>query len=369
MIYKQFKDIQLSTLGLGNMRLPLVEANNPQSKIDWAKAHEIIDYALENGINYFDTAHVYNNGESEQCLGAALKKHDRSKFYVATKYNINANSDYKAVFEQQLERLQLDYIDFYLIHCLMDNNIDKYLESGCIDYFNELKKQGKIKYFGFSSHASPETLQRFTKANSWDFAQLQINYFDWNYSKTKQEYQILKDCNIPIMVMEPVRGGKLATLNKESEELLKSVHPDWSMASWALRFVRTLSQTQVILSGMSDMNQIVDNIKTFSDEHTLNDSEMAALTKSCQLFHKSLIVGCTGCRYCCDNCPVSINIPEFMQVYNTYKTIGKRQANQMIEKIETQSYPTDCLSCGSCEAHCPQNIEIPKIMDELKILF
>ena len=159
MIYKQFKDIQLSTLGLGNMRLPLVEANNPQSKIDWAKAHEIIDYALENGINYFDTAHVYNNGESEQCLGAALKKHDRSKFYVATKFNINASSDYKAVFEQQLERLQLDYIDFYLIHCLMDNNIDKYLESGCIDYFNELKKQGKIKYFGFSSHASPETLQ------------------------------------------------------------------------------------------------------------------------------------------------------------------------------------------------------------------
>ena len=145
--------------------------------------------------------------------------------------------------------------------------------------------------------------------------------------------------------------------------------PTQKMASWALRFVRTLSQTQVILSGMSDMNQIVDNIKTFSDEHTLNDSEMDALTKSCQLFHKSLIVGCTGCRYCCDNCPVSINIPEFMQVYNTYKTIGKRQANQMIEKIETQAYPTDCLSCGSCAAHCPQNIEIPKIMDELKILF
>ncbi|MGN1398887.1 MAG: aldo/keto reductase [Erysipelotrichaceae bacterium] len=369
MIYKQFKDIRLSTLGLGNMRLPLVEPKNPQSNIDWPKAHQIIDYAIENGINYFDTAYVYNNGESERCLGAALAKHDRNKFFVATKFNINSNSDYRAVFEEQLQRLQLESIDFYLIHCLMDNNIDKYLESGCIDYFKQLKAEGKIRYLGFSSHSGVETLERFVQANDWDFAQLQINYFDWNYSKTQQEYQILKDHNIPIMVMEPVRGGRLATLNQESEQLLKSVHPDWSIAAWSLRFVRTLNQTQVILSGMSDMNQIVDNINTFSDEATLNEQEMTVLMQACELFHKSLVVGCTGCRYCCENCPVSINIPEFMKVYNTYKTLGKRQSLQMIAQIDSQSTPVDCLGCGNCQASCPQNIKIPELMEELKILF
>ncbi len=365
MIYKSFKDIQLSRLGLGNMRLPAVDPTNPKSPIDWPKAHEIMDYALEQGINYFDTAYVYNGGESERCVGAGLKRHDRDSFYVATKFNIRANPDYKAVFEEQLERLQMDRIDFYLIHCIMDNNVDAYLESGAIEYFLEQKKLGRIKYLGFSSHAGLEALEKFANHHDWDFAQLQINYFDWNYAKTKEEYKILEDRNIPIMVMEPVRGGKLAKLTPAAEAILKEAHPDWSIASWALRFVRTLSQTQVILSGMSAMDQIVDNVKTFSDPESLSEEDMATLMEACEVFHKSLVVPCTGCRYCCDDCPMQINIPEFLKVYNTYKTEGRGAIKSMVEAIQTEGTPADCVGCGSCTSHCPQNINIPDIMQEL----
>lgn len=368
MIYKSFKDIQLSTLGLGNMRLPLEDPSDPNSKIDREKAFQIIDYALENGVNYFDTAYVYNNGDSEATLGAALKRHNRDDFYIATKYNVRANVDYKEVFQTQLERLQTDHIDFYLIHCLMDNNIDDYLNNGCIQYFNSLKQEGKIKYLGFSSHASVETLKRFVEANNWDFAQLQINYFDYCYSKTKEEYQILKDNNIPIMVMEPVRGGRLSKLNSEAEDLLKQAHPEYSISSWALRFVRTLDQVQVILSGMSDLEQVEDNIKTFSDPYTLNQDDIDTLMKAANSFHSSLLVPCTACRYCCEDCPMQINIPEYLKVYNTYKTVGKSTAKEQLKSVQSTGTPNDCIGCGSCSSHCPQNINIPEIMEELKEL-
>ncbi len=363
MEYKAFQDIQLSRLGMGNMRLPS-KGEGFNAPIDYEKAHEIIDYGMANGITYYDTAYVYNGGDSERCLGEALKKYPRDSFYVATKFNYGANPDYKAVFAEQLERLQVDRIDFYLLHALMDGNIDSYLDCGCIDYFLEQKKLGRIKYLGFSSHASPETLKRFADHHAWDFAQLQINYFDWNYSTTKEEYQILTDRKIPVVVMEPVRGGRLASLTPDAEALLKKAHPDWSIASWALRFVRTLPNVQVILSGMSTLDQIVDNCRTFSDPEPLSEADIRLLMEACDLFHSQIQVPCTGCRYCTPDCPMEINIPEFLRVFNDFKVSGMMALGRA-DTVVSEGKPGDCIGCGSCAGHCPQSIDVPGVMAQL----
>lgn len=364
---KPFHNLRLSTLGMGNMRLPQKgEASN--APIDWEASAEIIDYALEHGVNYFDTAWVYNNGESERCLGAALKRHaaDRDKFYIADKFNIDATTDYEMVFEEQLRRLQTDYIDFYLIHCLMDSNIDKYIESGAIEYFLEQKRKGRIRYLGFSSHSSVETLRRFADLQEWDFAQLQINYYDWRYSETAKEYRILEERNIPCMVMEPVRGGKLATLPDKAEQMLKAAHPDWSMAAWAMRFVQSLPNVMVVLSGMSNMEQIEDNVKTFSSVNPgLSDEDRKLLDKACELFREYIHVPCTACRYCTAECPQQINIPEFISVYNKFKVNGTWGIKSDLESIVTEGKPVDCIQCGACMGHCPQSIQIPDLMSKV----
>lgn len=368
MLYKDFRDIKLSRLGMGNMRLPSLNPGDPRSPIDWPAAHAILDRAMAEGITYYDTAYVYNNGESERCVGEGMKKYPRDSFFLATKYHVGANPDYKAVFAEQLERLQTDHIDFYLIHCVMDSNADTYLTNGSIEYFLEQKALGKIRYLGFSSHSSPATLEKFASHHAWDFAQIQLNYFDWNYSSTMEEYKILDSKNIPIMVMEPVRGGRLATLTPDAEALLKTAHPDWSIASWALRFVRSLPRVQVILSGMSSLDQMNDNLATFSDPAELSEEDLATLMKACDLFHSQLVVPCTGCRYCCDDCPMQINIPEYLKIYNAYK-VGEFGIKGRLQEVSSEGKFTDCVGCGACTGHCPQSIDVPAIMAELKEKF
>jgi len=362
---KQFQGITLSRLGMGNMRLPSSKPGDPSAPIDWERAHELIDRALAQGINYFDTAYVYNGGDSERCVGAALCRHPRESYYLATKFSVRANPDYKAVFEEQLARLQTDYIDFYLLHCLTDGNLEQYLTNGCIDYFEEQQRQGRIKYFGFSSHASPETLEKMADRRKWDFAQLQLNYFDWKFARTKEEYDILTRRNIPVMVMEPVRGGRLAALTPETEAELKAAHPDWSVASWALRWVRKLPNVQVILSGMSNLEQLEDNVATFEDMEPLSDRDEALLMEACEKFHSQIVVPCTSCRYCCDGCPAKINIPEYLRAYNAGKVEGAGEARSIMAKIETAGKPEDCVACGACTHSCPQNINVPEIMKAL----
>lgn len=364
MEYKSFQDIKLSRLGMGNMRLPSVDPKNPNAAIDHPEAIKLIRRAYDEGINYFDTAYVYNDGDSEICLGEAMKVFPRDSYYIATKFYIDANPDYEAVFEEQLRRLQTDRIDFYLIHCLNEGNVDKYLNSGAIEYFLEQKKNGRIRYVGFSSHAGVETLRRFADHHQWDFAQLQINYYDWNYSSAKEEYQILEERNIPIMVMEPVRGGRLADLTPETNEVLKKAHPDWSIASWALRFVKSLPQVQVILSGMSDMEQLLDNLATFDNGESLDEKDMEILQKTCEMFKSQIQVPCTACRYCCSGCPMQINIPDYLKLYNNYKVNGVWALSDAA-KIESEGKPADCIGCNACTGHCPQNINTPEIMKKL----
>lgn len=367
MEYKAFQNIKLSRLGMGNMRLPIV-SGQPDSVIDKEKAQEIIDYAMGQGINYFDTAYVYHGGASEKFLGEALvDRYPRDSFYLATKYLIFASKDYKAVFEEQLERLHTDHVDFYLIHGINNQIAQEYIDSGAVDYFIEQKKAGRITYLGFSSHSSPETLEKFTIHHNWDFAQIQLNYFDWLFGSSKAEYEVLERHNIPIMVMEPVRGGRLANLTPETEQLLKEAHPEWSIPAWALRFVKNLPQVQVVLSGMSTLSQIQDNIATFSDEKVVTEEDNTLLLDVCRQFRDQIKVPCTACRYCCDTCPAKINIPEVLRVYNTYKLQGGWALNQLKE-IQTDGRPEDCVGCGACTKHCPQNIDIPAIMAELREL-
>jgi predicted aldo/keto reductase-like oxidoreductase len=359
MIYKPFKDESLSRLGMGNMRLPTTGEHGP---IDREKAQEIVDYAISHGINYFDTAYIYHGGESESFTGDALAKYPRSSYNLATKFNVMSGTDYKMYFEKQLEKLKTDYIDFYLIHGIFDNNIDQYINIGAVDYFAEQKKAGRIRNFGFSSHASVQALERFVKLRDWDFAQIQMNYLDWTLQNSKAQYELLTKYNIPVIVMEPVRGGRLASLSPEADAVLKEAQPNWSIASWAFRWLLRLPNVQVILSGMTTIDQIKDNVATFEKYEPLTDEQADVLMRACDMFRGQVNVPCTACRYCCDDCPQGLDIPKLMELYNHYKLSGPGGL-WMMGSLDKK--PSECIACGACATHCPQGIAIPDVIAEL----
>ena len=360
MICKDYRGEPISRLGMGCMRLPTT-GQGRGAPIDFDKAAEIIDYAMKNGITYFDTAYVY--GGSEDFLGKCLPKYDRGSFKLATKYMSGANPDYKAVFEEQLKRLNTDYIDFYLMHGIMNEDaVESYVGRGCLDYFLEQKAKGRIKNLGFSSHAPIPVLEKMIAAHKWDFAQIQLNYLDWTFQDAKGQYEALTKAGIPVVVMEPVRGGRLASLSPAADGFLKKIHPEWSVASWAFRWLMRLDNVQVILSGMSNMEQIVDNVGTFTDGGPLSDEDAANLEKACDMFRGEINVPCTGCRYCCDDCPMYIEIPKVMEIYNKVKLDGPRNVFAL---KGMDPGPKDCVGCGNCASHCPQGIRIPDIMKEM----
>jgi predicted aldo/keto reductase-like oxidoreductase len=336
-------------------------------RIDRERAQEIIDYAIAQGINYFDTAYVYHNGESEKFLGDALKKVPRDSYCLATKFFVLANPDVKAVFEEQLERLQTDYIDFYLLHAVGMNPPERYLDKqyGIMDYLLEQKKAGRIRYLGFSFHGKPEQLEETLNAYDWDFVQIQLNYLDWTLQDAKKQYEMLAERGIPVIVMEPLRGGRLASLDPELDAQLKAAQPDRSVASWAFRWLLKLEQVHVILSGMSELSQIKDNVATFSREEPLTDAENALLIKAGETLVKKLNVPCTGCRYCCDECPQGLDIPLFMRVYNEYSLTESPMTLGQLRHLEKGKTPEDCIACGMCTRHCPQSIDIPDVIKKL----
>ncbi len=360
MISRSFTNDTLSLLGMGNMRLPTVGAGGA---IDQEKAAQIIDYGYSHGINYFDTAYVYHNGESEKVVGEVLSKYPRESYNLATKFFILANPDYKAVFEEQLKRLKTDYIDFYLCHAIFDNTIDRYISCGCIDYFIEQKEKGRIRHLGFSAHCSLETLHRFASHHKWDFAQIQLNYLDWTLLDANKQYEILTKMGIPVIVMEPLRGGRLAGLSSAADAMLKAEQPNWPIASWAFRWLMRLDNVKVILSGMSTLDQMKENIKTFENEEALTDRQAELLNTACNMFRSEMSVPCTSCRYCCDECPKKIEIPKVLEAYNRYKVSGSRWELDGLKHME--SGPADCIACDACTRHCPQSIQIPDIMKEL----
>lgn len=363
MQYKKFKDgISLSRLGMGAMRLPV---KGSDAEIDYEKAKAIIDTGMKSGINYYDTAYIYHGGKSEEFLGEALKTYPRDSFYVADKYNLQAEPDFERQFAEQLRRLQMDHIDFYLLHGIQDNFAEEILNNGCIEYFDKLKQEGKIRYLGFSFHGSPQMLERIIQAYPWDFAQMQLNYYDWYCGDAKVLYEILEQAGIPVMVMEPVHGGMLANLRQEAADVLQRLDSSCSQASWAMRWVLDHPQVQVVLSGMSDSAQLADNVGTFDQAKPLTDREYSAIREAASLQYAAVAVACTGCRYCCPNCPMGLDIPLLLRAYNEAKIGGAWRLTSVLALPE-EKRPTSCIGCGACTKHCPQSFDVPGYMSEMK---
>lgn len=374
MKYAGFKEnIKLSKLGLGAMRLPQTEPGLAKP-VDEPKARELIDYCMAHGVNYYDTAYIYHGGKSETILGQALSGYPRDSYYVADKFNVQANPDYQFQFQDQLDRLGMEYIDFYLLHGITDLTAADYESCGCISYFQEQKKQGKIRHFGFSFHGTPDCLRRLLETYSWDFVQIQLNYYDWYQGTAKQQYEILREHDVPVMVMEPVHGGMLASLPEDCMELLPK--GNGSPAAWALRFVMDLPGIAVVLSGMSDMEQVKENIITADSGQSLTGAELSQLARISEKLRKKIAVPCTGCRYCCDNCPQGLDIPSLLSAYNDYRDEGAALGDKnmavwrlhRLKALEKEKQPAACMGCGSCTAHCPQGLDIPAYMQEMSAL-
>jgi len=360
MLYKQFQNIRLPALGMGAMRF------NGSPEDDYADDRKMINYAMENGINYFDTAYAYGkDGASEKCLGVLLAEYPRDSYYLSTKYSVYAGDDYKSVFTEQLDRMKTSYIDFYMLHGVGDDTYRRYTDNGCIDYFAELKRRGLIKYFGFSSHAGIETLEKLAGRHPWDYAMIQLNYYDWTYGQAKREYEILTGRGLPVMVMEPTRGGRLASLSPDSEAVLKKARPDWSVASWFFRWLKGLTGVQIVLSGMKSPEHMKENNMLFSDGEALSAEDGELLFAACEKFRKEVRVLCTACNYCVNDCPAEINIPVMIELFNYLKTDRPWDIKDKIKSADSKGGPSDCTGCGACLGHCPQKIDVMGIISEL----
>lgn len=365
MIYKDFQDIRLSALGLGTMRFPVVDGD--ESRIDVAAAAEMIDYCMKAGINYYDTAYGYHGGSSESVLGELLKKYDRTDFYLASKfpgYDLRNMHKVKEIFEEQLQKCQVEYFDFYLFHNVCETNIDAYLDPkfGILDYLMEQKKNGRIRHLGFSTHGNIDCMTRFLEAygSKMEFCQIELNYFDYKFQNAEGKVELLKKWGLPIWVMEPVRGGQLAALSDEAAAKLKEMRPDEKVPAWAFRFLQTLGVTMT-LSGMSDMQQIKENIATYEESKPLNDQEMDMLLAIADDMIRKTTVPCTGCHYCVSHCPQKLDIPSLLKLYNEAMTEGAGMfiARTGLSLIAQDGQPERCIQCHSCEKVCPQRIPIP----------
>ena len=340
MIYRDFQGMKLSALGFGAMRLPVFDGDD--GRIDEEAALRMVDTAMKNGINYYDTAWDYHSGNSELVLGKALSAYPREVFYLATKFpGYDASNWGKAeeIFERQLEKLGVDYFDFYLFHNVCEMNIDAYLDDekyGIYSYLMKQKENGRIRHLGFSCHGSLPVLRRFLDAYGKDmeFCQLQLNYLDWNFQNGKDKVALLDERNIPVWVMEPLRGGKLAHLSPEYEKELKGLRPDEKIPAWAFRFLQTLPEVKMILSGMSNEEQLHANI----------------------------------------NCPAGLDIPHLIELYNEHILTTKAGlfgfiAPMAMAAVPAEKQPAACLHCRSCEQVCPQQIRVSEVLEDfVKVL-
>lgn len=370
MIYKQFQDIRLSALGLGAMRLPVLEGEDAQ--IDEPAAQEMVDYAMEHGINYYDTAWGYHSGQSELALGRALARYPRESFYLATKfpgYDLNNMGRVEEIFEAQLKKCQVDYFDFYLFHNVCEMNIDAYLDPqyGIDAYLTAQKANGRIRHLGFSAHGSVPVMRRFLEAygDHIEFCQLQINYLDWTFQDARAKVELLKEYNIPVWVMEPLRGGRLAKLGESHTRRLNALRPDEATPAWAFRFLQTIPEVTMILSGMSNMAQLQDNVHTFETEKPLTEGELSELMEIADEILGRKALPCTACRYCTDHCPQGLDIPGLIGLYNEHNfTEGGFIAPMALAACPEEKKPSACVGCRSCEAVCPQQIRISEVMKD-----
>lgn len=367
----KFNNTQVSRLGLGTMRLPcktpLKREANPL--IDYTKGQQLVDIAYKNGVNYFDTAYMYHVGKSEKFIGQALKKYPRDTYFLADKLPIwlcKSPSDMQKIFNKQLERTGIDCFDFYLLHSLDKENFEKCEQYKAYDFVKEMQTKGLVKNIGFSFHGTIDDLKEIIASHDWDFAQIQMNYLDWENQDAKTQYRLLTEARIPIIVMEPVRGGKLANdVPKIAQEQMKNYAPDKSIASWAIRFVASHNNVMTILSGMNSVEQMSDNLDSLTDFVPMTDTELKICKNTADLINKADIIPCTGCDYCAD-CPKGVKISTVFSVYNRYKngTVTLEQSRSEYNKISVNA--EKCVACGKCKSHCPQSIDIPKMLSTIK---
>ncbi len=370
MIYKQFRGKRLSMLGFGCMRLPV--KNGVYADIDEQAAAEMIELAMKNGVNYYDTAWGYHDGNSETVMGRILSKYPRESFYLASKfpgYDLANLDKVEEIFEKQLKKCGVEYFDFYLFHNVCELNIDGYLDEkhGIFDYLMAQKRNGRIKHLGFSAHGDMDVLTRFLDkyGEYMEFGQLQINYLDWEFQNAKQKAELLSSRGIPVWVMEPLRGGRLAKLDPEHETELKKLRPKEGIPAWAFRFLQSLPQVSVILSGMSDLAQVMDNLNTFKDDKPLTDVEMRALLHIADEMTGKTKLPCTACKYCTSHCPKRLDIPELIKLYNEHRfTGGGFIAPMALSAYAEEKKPSACIGCKSCEKVCPQGIKISEMMTD-----
>ena len=360
---------EMPKIGFGLMRLP-----EKDGAIDIEQVSQMADAYMEAGFNYFDTAYVYHGGNSEKVVKEAIvKRFPRESFTIATKlpaWFLHSPEDRDKVFEEQLDRCGVDYFDYYLLHSLEDgNNYDTYEKYDCFDWGIKKRDEGKIRHFGFSFHGTPELLvQVLDKHPEIEFVQIQLNYADWDNKivHSGELYEILRDRNIPMIIMEPAKGGKLANLDDECAEILKAIRPDKSIASWAFRYVGSLPGIATILSGMSTPEQMEDNINTFKDFEPLSEEELAAIDKVKEIMNRVELAGCTSCKYCVEGCPMGISIPDVISAVNTKRKFPGDMRPQFFYNglVDRYSHASDCIACGQCEGVCPQHLPIIDLMKE-----
>ncbi len=358
--------IETSLLGFGCMRFPLTK----EGKIDEQEAERMLDRAIKGGVNYIDTAYPYHNGESELVVGRILQKYDRSSFYLATKlpvWLVNEVSDVDRYFNEQLDKLQTDFVDFYLMHAMNKERWDKMLQMGCVKRLEELKAEGKIKYLGFSFHDSYEVFEEILDYRDWDFCQIQLNYMDAQEQAGLRGYRLAEGKGVPLIIMEPVKGGSLAAFSGDIMDKFRALDSNASAASFALRWVGSLPNVKVILSGMSAMEQVEDNLKTFTDFKPLSEEETTTVNEVTAILRGRVQNGCTGCRYCMP-CPAGVDIPGCFNVWNNYHVYRNYDSVKWKweEEISGRHQAKNCIKCGKCEKVCPQKISIRQDLEKVQ---
>ena len=368
---KKFKNLDISAIGFGLMRLPQTFGSP-----DVAETQKMVDYAMEHGINYFDTAWFYHGGKSEVTAGKVLKKYPRNSFYLADKLPLSRLGGKDTViptFNEQLKKCQVDYFDFYLAHNINKSEWETVKNYDVYEQLLQKKKEGKIKYLGFSIHDTPELLEEVISTYKWDFVQLPINLIDWEKTDSsgwygvnaKKQYEIATKAGLPVVVMNPLKGGQLSTLNEKAVEMLKAVNPEVSPSSWSLRYSASLPNVFVVLSGMTEFEHVTDNVKTFINFKPLSDKEQEVLASAIATYNSSGAISCTYCQYC-TGCPVGIDIPKNFLMYNQYKATNRKDRFIVAyESIKEENRADKCINCGICKTKCPQKLDIPSLLKDV----
>ena len=355
--YKQ-TGLTLPLLGFGAMRLP-----EREGKIDFSASEAMIEKALEHGCNYFDTAYVYKG--SEEFLGEILSGHPRETYYLTSKMpirNLQSEADLERIFHEQLRRTRAGYFDFYLMHWLNEKHWTMAQEYHVWDFLEKQKAEGRIRRIGFSFHGEPELLEKIVLAHPWELVQIQLNYLDWEVCRSREMYEILTRHGIPVAVMEPLKGGALVRLNESVRKIFTEADSHCTIASWGLRYVASLPNVLIVLSGMSSMEQVEENLRSFTPFMPLTEVERATVADALVEYRKTGAVPCTGCRYC-SPCPHGVDIPRNLALHNQVEATGSASAAGMVyQAMPERERASNCAACELCRTRCPQQIDIPAYM-------